>query len=285
MMPTLRYRQDRRTLVFTAMTLALQILPFFWSWPQSVPVVWIGLSAAFCFNACVINHNHAHLPVFTHGTANQLFSLLLTLLRGHSAGGVIAPHNLNHHRHHGSERDWIKPTLAGHGPGLLRLSRYVLYACANMARQRMQRDAPKPGASRRRQIRRERLLLLTYCLLMLAIDPQTTLLFLVLPWSIGVIFLVAVNLPQHEGCLATSRFNHSRNFVGGLGNWLLFNNGYHTAHHLNPQQHWSELAQAHNALRDKLSADQEHASLIHYMLRHYLFGALTEAGVLKQERG
>jgi fatty acid desaturase len=62
-----------------------------------------------------------------------------------------------------------------------------------------------------------------------------------------------VNYLQHIETDADSDWNHSRNFVSRTLNLLLFNNGYHTVHHLKPGVHWSELPLLH----------REHASSIH----------------------
>ena len=42
-----------------------------------------------------------------------------------------------------------------------------------------------------------------------------------------------------------SELDHSRNVTGRLINWLVLNNGFHTAHHLRPALHWSLLPELH----------------------------------------
>lgn len=266
----LRCTADRRALVFTTITLALLLIPFIVSLPVFLCPIWIGFSAVFCFNACVINHNHAHSPLFEQPLANRCFGLYLTLLRGHSSSGVIVPHNFNHHIKQGDEEDWIDPKLAGKGPGLARLGRYVLQASIKMARQRMLPDAPRLNHRGQQQVRLERVLLVIFVVAMLSIAPATTLLFLVLPWLLGVVMLVAVNLPQHDGCDAHSKYAHSRDFTGRLGNWFLFNNGFHSAHHEQPGLHWSELPEAHRTLLDKLDPELIQRSMLGYIARHYV---------------
>jgi fatty acid desaturase len=267
---SLRHAEDRRAIVFAGISLALLILPFVVSLPKLVYPAWIATSALFCFCVCVINHNHAHLPLFEQPQANRLFSVFLTLLRGHSSSGVIVPHNYNHHVVHGGEEDWIDPRLAGSGPGIVRVLRYVVGASINMARQRVRDDAPRLNDASRRQIRLERVVLVIFVAVMLWMDTGTTFLFLLLPWLLGVSLLVAVNLPQHDGCDPTSSYSHSRNFTSRLGNWFLFNNGYHSAHHLQPSLHWSRLPDAHRAILDKLDPTLNHHSLLGFVARHYV---------------
>lgn len=266
--PGLRHREDRRALLFLGLTLALILLPFAFEPPLALYAPWIAVCALFCFNACVVNHNHAHLPVFVGRLSNAVLGIALTLARGHSSAGVIVPHNFNHHRFQGGPGDWIRPDMAGRGRA--RLVRYVLAATWEMGRGRSAGDAPRPSPGARRQVAIERIALGVFIACLLVIDPVKTLLFAVLPWLLGVAALVAVNLPQHEGCDPDSRFNHSRNFTGRLGNWFLFNNGYHTAHHLAPARHWSELPAAHARIRECIDPALEQPSLLRYLFRHYL---------------
>ena len=65
-----------------------------------------------------------------------------------------------------------------------------------------------------------------------------------------------VNYLQHIETDADSQWNHSRNFISRTLNALLFNNGYHTVHHLKPGVHWSELPHLHS----------QHAASIHSSL-------------------
>jgi len=269
----LRHTADRRALTFTGIAAALLAIPFIVALPSMLYPFWIATSAIFCFIVCVINHNHAHVPLFRHQWANRAFGLYLTLLRGHSSSGVVVPHNMNHHIEHGSGEDWIDTDLAGKGPGIFRVVRYVIRATASMARQRVQTDAPGLNQQGRRQVRNERILLIAFLGLMLWSSPTNTLLFLVLPWLLGVFTLVAVNLPQHDGCDSSSEYSNSRNFTGKFGNWMLFNNGYHIAHHLQPALHWSLLPAAHSDLIGRLDPDLTHRSLLRYCARHYVLNA------------
>ena len=57
--------------------------------------------------------------------------------------------------------------------------------------------------------------------------------------------MIFINYIQHVHADPWSEHNHSRNFVRKLGNWFVFNNGYHTAHHESAGLHWSKLPEAH----------------------------------------
>jgi beta-carotene hydroxylase len=70
---------------------------------------------------------------------------------------------------------------------------------------------------------------------------------------VALFSIQVVNYLQHIETDAYSEWNHSRNFVSWMLKALLFNNGYHTVHHLKPGVHWSELPRLH----------AQHAAQIH----------------------
>ena len=267
----MRHPEDRRTVavVLTALFLLWFSLLTGMPWlPHWVSTPLLGL---LCYSCCVINHNHTHVPVFQSPRMNLLFACLLTLTRGHTSSTVIVPHNMNHHVHHGDENDWIRPSLAGKGPGLLRLVRYVVRSAGTMAIERRRAGAPRLARAKSREMRIEQVVLAAGILLALLLNARGFVWFMLLPWTLAMTCLVGVNLLQHEGCRPDSIYGNSRNFIGGPLNWITFNNGYHTIHHLKPALHWSKLPQAHAELiKPRLPAELDQASLLRY-LGGYLF--------------
>ena len=270
----LHYREDRRSMLFLLVALALLIVPFFVTPSGWMAVPWIALSTLFCFNACIINHNHIHHPTLRNRKLNEVFGHLLGMAKGHTSNGVLVAHNLNHHRYHGGDRDWIRPSLAGQGPGVVRLIRYVVDASLSMARGRNAPDAPSLPDGLQRQLQRERISLWVFMGLLLWLDWQTALLFVFLPWGLGMVMLTGVNLLQHDGCEPDDPYRQARNFTGGSGNWFFLNNGFHTAHHLKPQMHWSRLRHFHEQeLSGRIPARLNEISILAYLSSHYLFAS------------
>ncbi len=210
---------------------------------------------------------------------------MLTVANGHSSTGVAVAHNLNHHRYHGDASDWIRTELAGHGPGLRRLVRYTVYASLSMARGRSATDAPRLGPGQQRQLRLERLVLTGFVVLVVALAPYKAALPIGVPWLLGMASLVAVNLPQHDGCDPASPYAHSRNFTGRIGNSFFLNNGYHnTVHHCNPRLHWSKLADEHARIRSRFARRLDEPSIIGFLLRQYVFAFAMTASTLPATR-
>jgi fatty acid desaturase len=211
--------------------------------------------------------------MFVADGGNYAFNLVATIARGHCVSDILLPHNINHHREQGSADDWIAPTIAGTGPSLLRLFRFTYRASWNMVTRRLKLGAegrrviPEPF---RTSLRWEKMFLPTVVVLSLLHDWRVALLFQGIPWLVSLIWLVAINLFQHDGCEPTSRYGHSRNFVGSLINWLFFNNGYHTVHHLYPGMHWTLAPAAHARIAAHIPDRLNERSMIGFFWREYL---------------
>lgn len=264
----LRHHADRRTLALVGLACAALILPPVLG-PDAIPAgPWIAVSAMLCFIANIANHNHMHHATFQRRVLNQTFNLVLSICRGHTASGIIVPHNFNHHVESGGARDWIRPQLAGRGIGWVRLLRFIVAASVNMLIQRRHPGAPRLGARAELSRRREQRVLAAFILLGLLADWQVFLLFNVLPWMLGLAMLVGVNLLQHDACVPGPVVGGSRDFVGRAGNWLCLNNGYHTAHHQSPATHWSKLPDLHATLADRIRAQGlEYPSVLGFLWR------------------
>lgn len=276
-MSLLRRRQDWRSLAFVALAIGLLAVPHAWIPPDWLIAPWLCISAFLCFASSIVNHNHMHCPTLSSAGLNRSFNLLLTVARGHTASGVVVPHNLNHHVEANTQRDWIRPELAGRGLGWVRLVRYVASASANMLVQRLRSDAPRLPRDDLPAVVAEKLTIVAIVVAAAAHDWRVFLLFNVLPWLVGLAFLVGVNLLQHDGCDARTPLGESRNFTSPVGNWLLFNNGFHTAHHLEPWRHWSELPELHRAIRLRLGRpDLELRSILAFLWR-FGFSRTAEA--------
>ncbi len=275
----LTHREDLRSVLFVCITLLLLLVPFTIDVASGWVLPWLLASGLFCFSSCIINHNHVHTSVFRDPRLNALFGLLLTLSKGHSCAGVILAHNYNHHVHNGDSNDWIRPQLAGSGRGILRLLRFLVAAVRSMARGKRLAGLNQLPQDLQRRLYRERVLLWLFVLTLLLLDLKTFLLFVAIPWSVGVTLLIGVNLLQHDGCRPGSAFDHSRNFVSRTGNWLFFNNGYHTAHHMHPALHWSQLAKWHREnVAPVIDKNLEQRSILRYLVGNYLLGSPSSQG-------
>lgn len=269
----MRHKADVRSVAAVIVAAALILVPQFVELPVWFAPLWIAVAIVACSAGHVVVHNHCHCPIFVSDARNRIFNLVATFARGHCASDVYLPHNVNHHAEQGRAGDWIRTGLGGHGHPAVRLARFVVRATVSMARARRrlgragQRMIAEPF---RTSLAAEKILLPAVILALFVHDWQRALLFAVVPWTASLVWLVGVNYVQHEGCDAGSAFAHSRNFTGRFTNWLLFNNGYHTAHHLDPHLHWSAIPALHAAIAKHIPAQLNERSATRYMVRRIL---------------
>src|SRR5690606_34231464 len=95
-----------------------------------------------------------------------------------------------------------------------------------------------------------------------------------LPALFALWTVMLFNYEQHVHTDPWSKRNHSRTFVGGLTNFLLFNNGLHTAHHEKADLHWSELAAVHAQFAAEIDPALIERSLFWYWFRQYFLAPL-----------
>jgi fatty acid desaturase len=82
------------------------------------------------------------------------------------------------------------------------------------------------------------------------------------------------NYEQHVHTDPWSDHNHSRNFLSPILNFLLFNNGYHGAHHENPGLHWTKLPAAHAKIEAQIHPALKQRSLWWYWFKQYVLALL-----------
>jgi fatty acid desaturase len=258
----LRSAADRRTLALLAVLATLDVVQ--WS---GLARHWLLLLATcvLAFVACVVKHNHVHCPTFSRRTWNAAMAHALGLLTGHPTTGIITAHVVRHHQHNQTELDWVRASLVGFRWNWLNLAAFPF---VSIARMRREKPCDLPAWHRRqprlyRQAIAEHLVLYPVLAALLLADWRATLVYLVGPWFFGQWAIVTINLLQHQGCAAASAWDHSRNVTGRVVNWLMLNNGFHTAHHMRPGLHWSRLPSYHQTVVvPRMRPDLQHRSLL-----------------------
>jgi beta-carotene hydroxylase len=103
----LRYKADRRTLVYGVLTTCVFGLQ--WVFGPRLPIALGALVyVAYLFLSIavtVIAHNHNHIPIWRNKTLNAFTDYWLTIFYGFPAFAWIPTHNMNHHALNNKEGD------------------------------------------------------------------------------------------------------------------------------------------------------------------------------------
>lgn len=287
----LRHPSDRRSLIWAA--LPAGVLCAVLAWPDFAPFLCL-LSCGLFLGCGVIAHNHSHCRTFHSRIANEAFSAWLSIFYGYPVFAWVPTHNHNHHRFNNRPGDDTATWLLGNRHDWKCAASYsAVSAWRQSGRIRAYIAAARAGnpALYRR-------ILLQYSLwggahvaifsvaVWLHGGARGLLLWaygLGLPSLFSLWAIMLISFEQHVHADAWSPRASARNFTGGFINFLLFNNGFHTAHHEYPGLHWSRLPAAHAGIADTIPSSLLEPNFAAYFFRQYLWAAWNPSHGTRQE--
>lgn len=270
----MNYRSDLKSLLFIFLNLFILVLTKKISLGFS-SVLLIALTSLFMFISFQINHNLMHLSIFKNDFLNVFINCLLTICTGFPVTLLYLPHIINHHPSACNEQDWAGAHLVDGKKGIVRILKYIFLANIMIT---IKRPAnPFTSLPRLRQISLafEITCLISYITFYFSISASQLFFHYLVPSFLAMNALVFMNFFVHDNCDYNSTQHNSKTFTGKIGNFLLFNSGYHQAHHLQPKRHWSELPlywQQEVTFQGK--SKFEYSSMINHFIKIY-FTKLT----------
>jgi beta-carotene hydroxylase len=275
----LRFKADRKTVLWMAATTVLFLVQWRLGrvhWGLYVPYVYLSVAVA------VIAHNHNHVRLWHSTGLNVLTDLWLTLFYGFPVFAWVPTHNQNHHKYHNTAPDHTHTWRVWEGNHLVALLTYPLISAYYQQQAIGRYLVVVRTANRSRfgiclgQIGG----LGTWVAAALVLDWQKALLFVVIPQQVALNTVLVFNYLQHVHADEEDPWNHSRNFTGQLLNFFLFNNGYHTIHHLQPGLHWSATPAAHCQIAHHITPALNERSFVWYLVRTYFLGVFRGSEAL-----
>jgi fatty acid desaturase len=277
----MRNWRDIQSIVYLTLLPAIAI----WQWRFGFSWFLYLVELFLTLGVGVIHHNHTHLRIWFSKSLNRATYLWISVLQGHPTFVFYPAHIANHHRYNHGEKDFTRTYRFGALAGckdtnnLLGYFLHPFYAVVTLY--------PFFLSYLEKLFRLQRTYFY-YCLLQYAlvvsvwlvpaiIDPKNFLVLILVPQLFGLHWLLATNYLQHahadgrESARNGNRFNYARNFYGLL-NPLLFNIGFHTAHHENSRAHWSGLVNLHKKYQPFITSELQEPSLLGYMFRVYGLG-------------
>lgn len=256
----LRHSADFKTLVYLGLMMALFAVLWFYGFDAegnfnivlSVPL--LTLLCLLAIADAVISHNHNHVPLFRNRWANLLVGCVISFFYGFPSFAWIPTHNKNHHALNNRPGDHSITTRPFRSVGLLGALLYPTVTSFTQTRL----IAPFMAQCWRNnrflfwRAILEYVVFFGVMIALFVIDWRKALLFAVLPQQISLFFIQHFNYLQHIETDSFSEYEHSRNFTGRILNAYLFNNGYHTVHHIKPGLHWSKAPHAHAEIENKI---------------------------------
>ncbi len=270
----LRYKADVRTVAFMTVTTLLLVVLWTWGFELSKPLfaVLFAWQLLMAVVVAVMVHNHQHLPMWKKKWLNVLTDNWLTVFYGFPIFGWIPTHNSNHHVYINKDPDYTKtwryseknnlvtlltyPSISGYFQQKV-ISKYVKELW-HKNRKKFWMHALQIGT------------LVVWTVGALLIDWQKALVFVVIPQQVSLFTVLIFNYLQHVHADEESKYNSSRNFTGKLLNFILINNGLHTAHHVAPGVHWSKLPELHAKLEEKIDPTLNEKRFGWYLFRTYV---------------
>ncbi|KAK8045197.1 hypothetical protein PG993_005221 [Apiospora rasikravindrae] len=265
--PWMRHAEDVRMLGCTGLFFAV----FIFAWRSYTSplsggvasfVTWLALFQ-LSFMGAVATHNAIHVPVFWKPWLNNFYQICLSLQYGFPVSVFVPGHNLSHHKYPQQARDIMRTTKVRYRWNLLNGLLFFFHVVLTGGDDDKLYFAAQARLNRpiARQRRREEIFVWGTMAVLLLLD-----------WRRWIWFALLPQFYAKDCCDMKSKYNFARNFTGPLLNWLCFNNGYHTVHHLYPGLHWSILPQKHQELiSSHIAPSLEDPSILGYMWRSFIW--------------
>lgn len=284
----LRYRADRRSIAYLATAAILALVH--WNWAslglplasveilgvQVQPILY-ALSLFLGVATAVISHNHNHLSMWKSRPANLVTSWVISVFYGHPAIGWVPTHNMVHHRFNNRPGDSSRCPKVFTSNHLLAL---LIYPTLTSLEQTKEIRAYIAGLRTKNRKQywmaiSEYVVFFGFMIGIFLLDWRKALVFFLIPQQVALFVIQVFNYVQHIEADENSEWNHSRNFVSPVLNALLFNNGYHTVHHMTPGLHWTKTPEAHAKVAHRIHPALLQRSWWGYMIWTFLLRPLV----------
>jgi fatty acid desaturase len=278
----LKYDADLRSVAYMIATTGL----FAYQWIHGdvvwyLYVIYLYLSVA----VTVMSHNHNHLPMWNVKFMNVVTDYWLTIFYGFPVFAWIPTHNYNHHKYNNREGDYTITYRFWEANNLLTLLTYP--SISSWYQQKPIKDylvkLQKTDRKKYFYCISQYVVLAVWIITWLIVDWKKAIFFVIIPQQFALFAVLIFNYLQHVHADEESEYNHSRNFMG-LTNLFLFNNGYHTIHHLRPAIHWSKTPEAHAKIADKIDPELNAPGFWYFIIKTYILGLIIPAFRTKSMR-
>ena len=258
------------------------VVLYFWAtWLAWVDVgVWLlPVLMYLSFAGATIAHNSMHVRVFSSRAAEAAWRCAVSLVYGHPVNTFVSGHNKSHHAHMETAADPMHTTQMRYRWPLLNLllfhptvaPRVLVYDIRYLVHEW------REGTAYAYETALQLLVVAASYAFLLHADPWRCAVLWWAPHLFAQWAIVTMNILQHRGCKPDSDVDFARNFTGRALNYLTFNNGFHTIHHLRPATHWSEYPALHAArVAPRIQPHLDQRSMLAYIAREYVLAGPSD---------
>jgi fatty acid desaturase len=237
----------------------LLFAPFVVNWFAGYEVIYAIATFMVIGKTNYLLHLHIHRPFSRMAALNILFDLSMGAVTGMTASNWRIQHLYGHHR-------GVDLPYRGERSAYLEnysMLRAVTYSAVSLVEtfyspivesfnKGILQDIKTPISYRWAFF--EQVLLLAFVASLAAWQPRLVLIYL-LPWYLVTQFVTRyVDYLNHYGCdeASANPYVRANNSLSWWFNFSTHNFGYHTAHHIRPGAHWTELPAIHQTIADKI---------------------------------
>lgn len=252
----LRYAADIRPVSMVLGSFLLH-LGFYWFASPVVALIAMLPLVALSTMVAAFNHHHQHVNAFRSPFLNRVYDLVLAVQTGVGPYTWVLHHNLGHHQNYLNQPPHAEPDESHwtrkDGSTMGRIE-YTLHTFFHH-----QVDVYKVGR-RHPDVFRRYLLMKIPCYAFVALgfylNPLNYLIVFFVPALLALMHTCWATYEHHAGVHTAEHVEASVNREHPLFNLLTCNLGLHTAHHMFPGRHWSELPRLHASIRDQIPEAQ-----------------------------
>ncbi|MBL4608582.1 MAG: fatty acid desaturase [Pseudomonadales bacterium] len=197
-----------------------------------------------------IGHNHCHCETFKSPALNRIYEIPLYLQSGVSPYSWIIHHVIGHHRHYLEQSKDPSPWKRPSDGSTMGRWEYVWKNSLKMYPEVMGIVKNFPDLQRKFWLMFA--VSNTVLLALIVHNPVNGIIFFLVPMLLMVLNLLDATYPHHSGIYAEDEYHASRNNMHWLFNIFTWNLGYHTAHHMWPELHWTLLPDKHEEIKENI---------------------------------
>jgi len=294
----LKFQADIRTVFFMILTTVLLVVLWQYgatlSWGVWIPIYIVQLVMAV--SVSVMTHNHKHLAMWKSKFMNIITDNWLTMFYGFPVFAWEPTHMNNHHAHINTEEDYTRTYRYTEKNNLFTFIIYPFVSSRFQMKPVFDYYISRWAVSKKKFFFNtlQLVFLVAFVAIALLLDWRKALVYVIIPQQFSVYSVLIFNYIQHVHADEETKYNNSRNMTGTLLNFVLINNGFHTAHHVSPGVHWSLLKEKHYNLADKIDPSLNESNFGWYLIRTYILSVFVPkyrsksmrlARIAKQQEG